>query len=345
MIAEVRSYLRKRLPPSSRAFERRVRDVVAAIRENQAAPSRLHGISEALRSRLAELQLAQQVDTRSLGELTLAVEKTIQQTAETQRTLESWRHAQSQEAEIMAKALVHTERKLQAIEQAADKQGRSIDETLWSETFNDTISSSEWLRDKAFSPGRWAVGYPYLYVLYRVLNEIRPARILELGLGQSTRMIAQYASAHDDVQHVVVEHDEKWIDFFSRNYGLPDRTHILRLDWGSVTYKEAKDVRVYAGFAEALGGEQFDLISIDGPLGGDMKHYARIDVLGLLPHCLADSFVIMLDDYERDAESRTMHEMREALSDAGVGHRSCRYSGSKDLGLLCSTDLAFLCSM
>ncbi len=55
---------------------------------------------------------------------------------------------------------------------------------------------------------------------------------------------------------------------------------VLRLDWDYVQFDEAERVRVYGGFADALAGKgQFDFISIDGPLGGDMEEYARIDVL------------------------------------------------------------------
>ena len=34
----------------------------------------------------------------------------------------------------------------------------------------------------SFSPGRGAIGYPVMYVLYRVLNEFKPTSILELGI-------------------------------------------------------------------------------------------------------------------------------------------------------------------
>ncbi len=80
-------------------------------------------------------------------------------------------------------------------------------EILWAETFNNTISDSNWLKDKSFSPGRWAVGYQYLYAVYRILNAVKPKKILELGLGQSTKLLNQYAKANKDVKHTVVEHD------------------------------------------------------------------------------------------------------------------------------------------
>lgn len=237
------------------------------------------------------------------------------------------------------------EARLESIEHELAEQKRLANETLWAQVFGSTIASSSWLRDPSFSPGRWAVGYPYLYVMYRILNEIRPMRILELGMGQSTRMISQYAREFPGVEHIVVEHDDKWIEFFSRGFKLADCTRVLQLDWDYVPFNGAEGVRVYGGFVEALAGSQFDFISIDGPLGGDMETYARIDVLQLLPECVSSSFAIMIDDCERSGELNTMYEMQQSLSRCDVPYESCKYSGMKDLGLLCSSDLAFLCSL
>ena len=158
-------------------------------------------------------------------------------------------------------------------------------------------------------------------------------------------MIAQYAAAFPDVEHIVVEHDRRWIEFFSRNLHLSDRTHVLHLDWDYVAHKSAGKVRVYAGFEEALNSAKFDLISIDGPLGGDMDAYARIDVLQLMPGCLSSSFAIMVDDCDRLGELATVYEMQQTLAAHNIRHQNCRYSGMKDLKLLCSDDLSFLCSL
>jgi hypothetical protein len=40
-------------------------------------------------------------------------------------------------------------------------------EILKSQIFNNTITDSEWLKYKSFSPGGWAVDYGFLYTLYR----------------------------------------------------------------------------------------------------------------------------------------------------------------------------------
>lgn len=228
--------------------------------------------------------------------------------------------------------------------QAADS-ARHASEAVWAQIFNNTISESLWLKDKTFSPGRWAVGYPYLYVMYRVLNETRPKRILELGLGQSTRMIAQYAAAFQDVEHIVVEHDPEWVEFFCNDFPIPKNTKVVMLEREMVPYKEADAVRVFKGFKETFQGQKFDFISVDAPLGSDMPQYSRIDVLNLVPDGLTPNFVIMVDDCDRSGEINTVQEIRKKLSNSGIAQRMGRYSGAKTCSLVCPDHFGFLCSL
>lgn len=101
-----------------------------------------------------------------------------------------------------------------------------VQEIYWSQIYHDTICESEWLHDKSILPGRAAVGYNFLYVLYRVLNAMHPESILELGLGQSTKLIGQYAQAFK-AKHIVIDHNKKWVDFFrADNKNLLENTDI-----------------------------------------------------------------------------------------------------------------------
>lgn len=218
-------------------------------------------------------------------------------------------------------------------------------ENEWAHIFNNTIFGSPWLKDPSFSPGRWAVGYQFLYVMYRVLNEVRPESILELGLGQSTKMISQYVAGHENVKHWVVEHDQNWIDFFSRNYPIPDRTSIVKLPWDFKPFKEAESVRCYKDFANVFKKRKFDFISVDGPLGGDMKMYARIDILSIIPEALNSDFVIMIDDTERSGEINMIEELEKKLQEAGIQYAKGSYQGEKKLTVICSMSLSFVKSM
>ena len=227
----------------------------------------------------------------------------------------------------------------------AANASRHASEAVWAEIFNNTIAGKTWLKDVSFSPGRWAVGYPYLYVMYRVLNEMRPKRILELGLGQSTRMIAQYAAAFDDVEHIVVEHDPEWIQFFCNSFQLPANSKIVPLELEMVPYKEAEAVRVYKGFQEKFSRQEFDCISIDAPIGWDMQQYSRIDILSLIPNSLKKDFVILIDDCNRVKEQRTVSEMEKRFQEVGIQFQKGKYSGKKDVVVFSSETLVFLTSM
>ncbi len=218
-------------------------------------------------------------------------------------------------------------------------------ENEWAAIFNNTIYNSSWLNDRSFSPGRWAVGYQFLYVMYRILNEVKPKSILEMGLGQSTRMIAQYVRASSDVNHYVVEHDPGWIEFFSNNFAVPESTTIVQLPWDFRPYKEAERVRCYKDFAANFKDKVFDFISIDGPLGGDMHQYARIDTLSIVPESLAENFVIMIDDTERSGEIGMIAELLAKLDAAGIKYKVGHYRGEKQATVICSLAWGFLSSM
>lgn len=220
---------------------------------------------------------------------------------------------------------------------------KNTNEIIWANIFNNTISNSKWLKDKSCSPGRWAVGYPCLYVIYRVLNDVKPRSILELGLGQSTRLMVQYAK-YSNAEHFVVEHDKNWINFFLNDVEI-SKSKVIQLDREMVPYKEAEAVRVFKGFKSKFQDNKFDFIFIDAPLGGDMKKYSRIDVLSILPSCLENNFIILIDDYNRIGEKNTLKEIERILKDNNIAYRKGIYSGQKDCVVICSEELSFISTM
>lgn len=327
-MSKAKDILKKILPPPVRSFMREM---------------------EALRQ-LTERQ------THLLGqgqqELQIAVKHLLeeqQKQAELLRQGNADEMAQIQEVRTALQQMEKEQKHLSAIAEEISRRSmdaaRYASESVWAEIFNNTITGSCWLTNTAFSPGRWAIRYPVLYVMYRILNEARPKRILELGLGQSTRMIAQYAAAHEGVTHQVVEHDLEWISFFQNDFQLPSNSKIVQLDREMVPYQEAEAVRVFTNFRETFSGQKFDFIFIDAPLGGDMKQYARIDVLGLLPECLSENFVIMIDDANRIGEKRTIAEIQKRLDEAGILYKCGRYSGRKDTVVIAARSREFLTTM
>lgn len=224
-------------------------------------------------------------------------------------------------------------------------------EILWANIYHDTIIGSKWIQNQPFSPGRAAIGYPTLYALYRILDEFQPKKILELGLGQSTKMIGSYVkwkeNNGDKCEHIVVEHDLSWINFFSNMFELSSSTKIEQMNLKKVTIElasgETTEVNMYEDFAKCLDNKKFDLIFIDGPFGSSFL--SRIDIIDLLPECLEKSFIMMLDDAERGGEQNTLKMMLNMLHEQRIDYAYNYYSGMKSTAIITSSDLHFYCTM
>lgn len=236
-------------------------------------------------------------------------------------------------------------RMIAAMQSQLRQAERKSAEAVWAQVFNNAVSGCDWLYGRPLSPGRDSAGYPFLFAMFHALNQAKPKSILELGLGQSTVMLSRYATTHPGTMHFVVEPDYDWINFFQNEYALSYPTRILQMPTEFVSYKDAEKVRVFKNFDKGFAGQRFDFIIIDAPLGGDMPEYSRIDVLRMMPNCLNDDFVIIIDDTERDGEKRTVAEMEECLKNANIQYKKGRYSGEKDCTLLTSWNWRYLTTL
>lgn len=150
------------------------------------------------------------------------------------------------------------------------------------------------------------------------------------------------------VEHMVVEHDESWISFFSRSYPHLNNTEICAMNIHKTIFK-GQQLYSYDGFSEKFAGKQFDFICIDAPFGkmdaADVPLFARVDIIGLLPGILSPDFVIMIDDVERSGEKGTIKEIKSVLTASGIKFREGIYHGMKDCVVICVEHLGFLTTM
>lgn len=207
--------------------------------------------------------------------------------------------------------------------------------------FNNTIQDSEWLKYKSFSPGEWAADYGLLYTLYRVLNGMRPQNVLEFGLGQSSKMLHQYGKFYN-TNVLTCEHDEKWIEFFTKEKVGQYDLNIKKMELETISYKGFETL-TYKNCVQELGGAKYDLIVVDGPFG--RPHYSRPQILEISKANLSESFCIIIDDTHRSGESETANEVQTILESFGKKYLSHTYSSSKKHTLICSEDLRFLTSL
>ncbi len=222
-----------------------------------------------------------------------------------------------------------------------DNNEKIIKEIHNAQLFNSTISDSKWLLNKGFSPGRWAVGYIFLYVLYRILDETRPKRIIEFGIGQSTKMLNQFSDFNNEARIISFEHDLEWIDFFSRTVIPSGNLEIRKVDLVASEYKGFKSM-VYD--MSSINDEKFDLILLDGPYGA--KRFSRNHIMKLIPGNIdSNNFCILMDDYDRLGEKETAMDIFSVLDSTSIKYYTRIYSGKKDICIICSENNKFLTSL
>jgi hypothetical protein len=150
------------------------------------------------------------------------------------------------------------------------------EELQWSNIFHDTIKNKPWLNAIAISPGRWAVNYSFLYVLVRVLSDYKPTRIIEFGLGESSKIVSAFLDFElTSSSHLIIEQDAQWMREFNGKFILSPNSKIMHLPLSTETIKDCP-VNVYEGIKEKVP-EIYDLYLIDGPLGS--TNFSRYDTV------------------------------------------------------------------
>lgn len=100
---------------------------------------------------------------------------------------------QSAGATSFSAHLAATATRLAQIARCVVEANRLAAEAVWAHTLNDTVRESDWFVNRDLLPHQYAPGHQTLYVLYRILNESRPSRILCVGQGLMSQVVNQYA--------------------------------------------------------------------------------------------------------------------------------------------------------
>lgn len=239
---------------------------------------------------------------------------------------------------ILRNVIAHQVRGYDAIKEINKK----ADEVYWAAVFNSAITDSKWFINQSLNPGRWAATYPFLYILYRVYNEIKPKNILEFGLGETSKLSYQYREAFPEANLTIVEQDQNWLNFFSTNiHNVVPNTLILELEHKAVNGHQSN---VYKGLIDKIAGNRFDLVLVDGPWGSE--RYSRYQIVDVVENdLLAAEFAIIIDDCQRRGEKETAAKVKEVLKSKNVKFAEGMYSGVKDTMLICSENYKFLASL
>ena len=233
------------------------------------------------------------------------------------------------------------EKRLAAIEEKLDLCYNELKELNYAHLLHDGMRECFWLKNQTFDLHNWAANYSFIYLLFRILDKMEPRNILEFGLGQTTKLTTQYIVYKNPEAYLnVCEHSLDWIKIYRPELPKHEHIHINHLDLEYFEYRRKRNDK-YAGLLELVSDQKFDLIIVDGPVGGG-KNLPRSNVVDLIGHGnLAEDFVIIFDDAERVGEKNTIKKARAALRKKSIACQTFERFGIKRQAYIVSKSRAF----
>ena len=233
------------------------------------------------------------------------------------------------------------EQRLATMEGKLDLCYNELKELNYAHLLHDGMKGTFWLNKQTFDLHNWAANYSFIYLLFRILDKIEPRNILEFGLGQTTKLTTQYIAYKNSKANLnVCEHSLDWIKIYQPELSKHRNIRINHLDLEYFEYRRKKNDK-YAGLLELVGDQKFDLIIVDGPVGGG-KNLPRSNVVDLIGHGnLAEDFVIIFDDAEREGEKNTIKKAQVALRKKSIAFQTFERFGIKRQAYIVSESRSF----
>ena len=234
------------------------------------------------------------------------------------------------------------EKRLAAMEEKLDLCYNELKELNYAHLLHDGMRESSWVKNQTFDLHNWAANYSFIYLLFRILDKIEPRNILEFGLGQTTKLTTQYIAHKNPEAYLnVCEHNVDWIKIYQPELPKHEHIRIHHLELEYFEYRRKRNDK-YAGLLELVGDQKFDLIIVDGPVGGG-KNLPRSNVVGLIGHGnLSEDFVIIFDDAERVGEKNTIRKAHEALRKKSIAFQTFERFGIKRQAYIVSVSRSFV---
>lgn len=242
----------------------------------------------------------------------------------------------------MFKLLGILKKKYHAVIDFMEFSKRAETEIMYAHIFNDTIKGSSWLSSEtSFSFSKGACNYTFAYLLYRILDCTNPLNILEMGMGQTSKLTTQYVlNKNKEANLDIVEHNEDWFNIFKKNISMNERVnvHIPKL---KIFKHNGCQNDKYANLEQYIGSKKYNLIIVDGPVGFD-KTFPRSNIVDLIPKYLDKDFVIILDDVERQGETYLLSRVFEKLNSLSIEYDHSFMHGTKSQVAIASKSLAHI---
>jgi hypothetical protein len=183
----------------------------------------------------------------------------------------------------------------------------------------------------------------------KVLRFCQPSKVLELGSGQTTKLLSAYTRTMPSVYVLTLEQDESWVQRL-KTCVVHDYRHVpLERKEFSCNGTGRRLVTMWYQDLPELHSHKFNYILVDGPdpgtPGTGHTHYSRSGILQYMPSILAESFIVVFDDAERYGELMTIRALKDVFETYGVRYICFSLHGIKTQVVFCSPDQSYLRSV
>src|SRR5690554_1235082 len=222
-----------------------------------------------------------------------------------------------------------------------DGNKKLLHEIEWANIYHDSIRDNEELQKLSLKVGRWAGNYSFFFLVHRILKDFEPQKIVEFGLGESSKFISTYnRSVENKHEHIVIEQDDQWITIFNRSFSndnIKIKHHPLQ--------KKAHEGYEYNGYNNCENiATDADLYLIDGPFGS--PNFSRFDIIKVLEGMnFEKEFILVLDDYNRKGEQDTAEEILKMFKEKGKEVFFTQFEGGKSQFVLVTEKYKYVLSV
>lgn len=222
----------------------------------------------------------------------------------------------SQGKALLIKNLTILARSLKDISDMGDRKQTDMDGVRWYDACRDILKSCHWIQFKDISSyDHHVMPWRESVEIFRIIERREPTSFLELGLGESSKLLAQYANAIG-ANHMIIDEDKDWcVSFLNRHSGIFRNTkvHISPL---LDAEKDAHKFCAFRNFSGIVGDERFQLIIQHRPRGGTV--FPHMDIGPFLPGILAEDFVILIEHADQPEEQLFLRDISDILEKHGI---------------------------
>ena len=271
----------------------------------------------------------------------MAILDRVQERLEDLSDLKEIDFAQKSELDVLSQDIEKQKSELlEKVQNLQNKAQLQYQELNFADLLHDSTQNSPWLKDKNFALYGWAANYSFIYTLFRILDNVQPAHILEMGLGQTSMVTTQYIANKKPAADLdIIENDESWIKVYEPKLAKSQNIKLHQCDIEIFDY-EGEQSRKYKELNKITGDKKYNLIIVDGPFGGAQK-LPRSNIVELIEHNLAQDFIIMFDDAERAGEQNTIAQTKAKLTSLGIKFGTQQRNALKSQVLIFSKSCEF----